>query len=124
MGILHGLYVKPEKCEWGQESVEFLGFHCSASGICMNEEKVQVILDWPEPRNVRDIQSFLGFANFYRRFIPRYSDIVVSMTHLLRKDAPWCFDTHCKSTFNTLKVPREVCDGDRGGGQDLQRWPM
>jgi hypothetical protein len=100
----HGLFVKPEKCEWGQHSIEFLGFHCSTSGIRMDEKKVQVILDWLEPRNVRDIQSFLGFANFYRRFIPRYSDIVVPMTCLLRKDAPWCFDTHCKSTFNTLKL--------------------
>ena len=95
----HGLYVKPEKCEWGQDLVEFLGFHCSVSAIRMNEEKVQVILDWPEPRNVRDIQSFLGFANFYHRFILRYSDIIIPMTRLLQKDAPWCFNTHCKSTF-------------------------
>jgi hypothetical protein len=79
----HGLFVKPEKCEWGQHSVEFLGFHCSASGIRMDEKKVQVILDWPEPHNVCNIQSFLGFANFYRRFIPRYSNIVVPMTCLL-----------------------------------------
>ena len=45
----HGLYVKPKKCEWGQDSVEFLGFHCSMLAIHMNEEKVQVILDWLEP---------------------------------------------------------------------------
>jgi hypothetical protein len=70
----------------------------------MNKDKVQVILDWPEPRNVRDIQSFLGFANFYRRFITRYSDIVVPLTRLLRKDTPWGFDNHCKSAFNTLKL--------------------
>jgi hypothetical protein len=100
----HGLFVKPEKCEWGQHSVEFLGFHCSASGIRMDKKKVQVILDWPEPCNVRDIQSFLGFANFYRRFILWYSDIIVPMTRLLRKDALWCFDTHCKSAFNMLKL--------------------
>jgi hypothetical protein len=79
----HGLFVKPEKCEWGQHSVEPLGFHCSASGICMDEKKVQVILDWPEPHNVRNIQLFLGFVNFYCRFIPRYSDIIVPMTYLL-----------------------------------------
>jgi hypothetical protein len=82
----HGLFVKPEKCEWGQHSVEFLGFHCSASGIRMDKKKVQVILDWPEPRNVRDIQSFLGFANFYCHFIPQYSDIIIPMTLLLQKD--------------------------------------
>jgi hypothetical protein len=70
----------------------------------MNEDKVQVILDWPEPRNVRNVQSFLGFANFYRCFILRYSNIVIPLTHLLHKDAPWSFDTHCKSAFNTLKL--------------------
>ena len=100
----HGLYVKPKKCEWEWDSVEFLGFHCSMLGIRMNKEKVQVILDWLEPQNIRDIQSFLRLANFYCHFIPWYSDIVVPMTRLLQKDAPWCFNTHCKSTFNTLKL--------------------
>ena len=70
----------------------------------MDEGKIQVILNWPEPRNVRDVQSFLGFANFYRRFITRYSDIVVPLTRLLRKDMPWSFDTQCKSAFNTLQL--------------------
>jgi hypothetical protein len=79
----HGLSAKAEKCEWEQDAVEFLGYECSAVGLCMNEGKIQVILDWPEPRNVRDIQSFLNFANFYRRFITRYSDIVVPLTRLL-----------------------------------------
>ena len=70
----------------------------------MDEGKIQVILDWLEARNVRDVQSFLGFANFYRRFITRYSDIIVPLTRLLQKDAPWSFDTQCKSVFNTLKL--------------------
>ena len=100
----HDLYAKAEKCEWEQDAVEFLGYECSAAGLRMNENKIQVILDWPEPRNVRDVQSFLGFANFYRRFITRYSDIVVPLTRLLRKDVPWAFDTTCKAAFNTLKL--------------------
>ena len=48
----------------------------------MSSDKVKTILDWPEPRNVKDIQSFLGFCNFYRRFIEKYSDIVVPLTRL------------------------------------------
>ena len=51
----------------------------------MDQSKVQTIQDWPEPRKVKDIQSFLGFANFYRRFISGYSDIVVPLTRLTRK---------------------------------------
>ena len=79
----HGLYAKPEKCEWERDTVEFLGYHCSAEGLRMDEGKIQVILDWPEPCNIRDVQLFLGFANFYRCFITRYSDIVIPLTRLL-----------------------------------------
>ena len=70
----------------------------------MDRGKIQVILDWLEPHNVRDVQSFLGFANFYWHFITQYSDIVVPLTCLLQKDMPRSFDTQCKSVFNTLKL--------------------
>ena len=61
----HGLYAKLEKCEWEHDTVEFLGYHCSVEGLRMDEGKIQVILNWPEPRNICNVQSFLGFANFY-----------------------------------------------------------
>ena len=69
----------------------------------MAESKVKAILDWPEPRKVRDIQSFLGFANFYRRFIPNYSEIVLPLTRLTRKSVPWNFSEECRKSFNALK---------------------
>jgi len=69
----------------------------------MSDAKVKTIQEWPEPKKVKDIQSFLGFANFYRRFIFNYSDIVIPLTHLTRKDTPWNFDENCKNAFNTLK---------------------
>jgi Reverse transcriptase (RNA-dependent DNA polymerase) len=59
---LHSLYAKADKCEWHRDSVEFLGYMLSAEGLTMSEEKVQTIRDWPEPRKVKDIQSFLGFG--------------------------------------------------------------
>jgi RNase H-like domain found in reverse transcriptase len=65
--------------------------------------KVKVIQDWPEPRKVKDIQSFLCFANFYRRYIHNYSDIVVPLTCLTQKNIPWNFDESCKLAFLTLK---------------------
>ena len=61
------------------------------------------ILDWPTPRKVKDVQSFLGFANFYRRFIPFYSDITIPLTRLTRKSAPWSWMSECQSTFDLLK---------------------
>ncbi|KIO12138.1 hypothetical protein M404DRAFT_78797, partial [Pisolithus tinctorius Marx 270] len=101
---LHGLYAKPEKCEFHSDSVEYLGFHLSPAGLMMSKEKVQTICDWPEPRKVKDVQSFLGFANFYRWFILNYSDIVVPLTRLTRKGAPWNFSEECRQSFNNLKT--------------------
>jgi hypothetical protein len=100
----HGLYVRPDKCHFSSDTVEYLGFILSKDGLKMDPSKVQTIQDWPEPRKVKDIQSFLGFANFYRRFISDYSDIVVPLTRLTRKGAPWNFDESAKKSFATLKT--------------------
>ena len=70
----------------------------------MDSAKVQVIQNWPEPRKVKDIQSFLGFANFYRRFIHEYSDIVIPLTRLTQKDLEWNFSDACHDAFNNLKA--------------------
>ena len=69
----------------------------------MAADKVQVIQDWPEPRKIKDIQYFLGFANFYRCFIPHYSNIAVLLTRLTHKGSAWDFSDKCASAFNTLK---------------------
>ena len=59
------LYTKAEKCEFHSESVEYLGYILSPSGLTMSDNKVKIIQDWPKPKKVKDIQFFLGFANFY-----------------------------------------------------------
>jgi hypothetical protein len=69
----------------------------------MDPAKIQVIMDWPESRKVKDIQSFLGFTNFYRRFIPNYSDIVIPLTWLTQKDTEWNFSDAARQSFNMLK---------------------
>jgi len=97
------LYAKAEKCEFHSDSVEYLGYVLSPSGLTMSDSKVKTIQEWPEPKRVKDIQSFLGFANFYRCFIFNYSDIVIPLTCLTRKDTPWNFDENCRKAFNTLK---------------------
>jgi len=92
---LHGLFAKLEKCEFHSDSVEYLGYCLSPEGLTMSPDKIQTISDWPEPQKVKDIQSFLGFANFYHWFIFNYSDIVVPLTQLTQKDAPWNFSEDC-----------------------------
>ena len=76
------LYAKAEKCEFHSKSVEYLGYILSPSGLTMSNNKVKIIQDWLEPKKVKDIQSFLGFANFYCQFIFNYLDIVILLTHL------------------------------------------
>ena len=98
-----GLYAKAKKCKFHSESVEYLGYILSPSGFIMFDNKVKIIQDWPEPKKVKDIQFFLGFANFYNWFIFNYSDIVILLTCLTWKDIPWKFDFFCHDTFNSLK---------------------
>ncbi|KIM58095.1 hypothetical protein SCLCIDRAFT_28375 [Scleroderma citrinum Foug A] len=87
----HKLFAKPKKCEFHSDSVEYLGYFLSPDSLTMSQDKVTAICDWPKPCKVKDIQSFLGFVNFYCRFIFNYSHIVVQLTRLTRKDAPWNF---------------------------------
>jgi len=75
----------------------------SSSGLTMSDDKVKIIQDWPESKKVKDIQSFLGFANFYHQFIFNYSNIVIPLTYLIQKDIPWKFNSSCYDAFNSLK---------------------
>jgi len=95
-----GLYIKAEKCEFHSDSIEYLGYVLSLSGLIMFNTKVKTIQEWPEPKKVKNIQSFLGFA---KHFIFNYSDIVIPLTCLTRKDTSWNFDDKYKGAFNALK---------------------
>ena len=100
---LYKLFAKPEKCKFHSDSVKYLSYCLSPEGLTMSPDKVTTIANWPEPCKVKDVQSFLGFANFYRQFIFNYSDVTVLLTQLTRKDAPWNFSEECRHSFNALK---------------------
>ena len=76
----------------------------SLEGLRMDPAKVTTILKWPEPRNVKDIQSFLGFANFYRQFINGYSKTIQPLTRLCRKSVAWQFGEDERRAFELLKA--------------------
>jgi len=99
----HNLHAKPEKCKFHTTSVEYLGIIITPEGVCMDPRKVQAILQWPAPRKVKELQSFLGFANFYRRFINNYSGITKPLNSLLRGNTPWKWTEQCESVFQLLK---------------------
>lgn len=82
----HKLTASAQKCAFFQTSVVFLGFVISISGILMDPSKLSTIADWPYPKNLNDLQRFLGFSNFYRRFIPSFSRVARSLTALQAKE--------------------------------------
>jgi hypothetical protein len=85
----NNLYLKPEKCEFGITRIEYLGMIIGQGRLRMDPKKVEGIIDWPEPKNVTQVRSFLGFGNFYRRFIRKYSEVVEPLNYLLKKDIPF-----------------------------------
>lgn len=80
------LFANLDKCEFSQTEVEYLGFLLSADGLRMHPEKLSTISDWRAPRSVKEIQSFLGFTNFYRRFIDHYAETVIPLNRLTHKN--------------------------------------
>ena len=79
------LHLKPDKCEFHAQDVKYLVLIVGAKGIKMDRVKVESITEWPTPERLRDVWAFLGFANFYPRFIKGYSELIQPMTLLTQK---------------------------------------
>jgi transposase InsO family protein len=98
-----GLQIDIKKCEFHVKRTKYLGFIVGSGGIEVDPEKITVVKNWQEPTTVRGIQSFLGFCNFYRRFIRNYGRVARPLNRLTRKDVPFKFDTACHESFKKLK---------------------
>jgi len=80
------LYIKLEKCVWKVWKVGFLGVVIGPNRIEMEKKKIDEVLSWPEPKNIKDVRKFLDLANYYRRFIKDFAQIARPMNILIRKD--------------------------------------
>jgi len=80
------LSMKLEKCKWKVREVEFLGVVIGPRGVEIQKKKIEEVLNWPAPRNVKEVQKFLGLANYYRRFIKNFTRIVALLHMLVRKE--------------------------------------
>jgi transposase InsO family protein len=98
-----GLQASIKKCDFHVTRTKYLGFIISTEGIEVDPEKTAVIRDWEQPTTVKGIQSFLGFCNFYRKFIPEYSRIARPLSRLTRQNIPFDFNDDCRKAFQTLK---------------------
>ncbi|QRV77130.1 Retrotransposable element Tf2 protein [Ceratobasidium sp. AG-Ba] len=97
------LFCKASKCFFNVTTVPYLGLIISVDGISMDEAKVKAVKDWPVPTSVKEVQSFLGFVNFYRRFIKSFSQIARSLHDLTVKGTPWSWGTMQQLAFDELK---------------------
>jgi hypothetical protein len=98
-----GLQADIRKCEFSVTETKYLGFIVSTDGLRVDPEKVQVVKDWKPPRTVKGVQSFLGFCNFYRRFIRDYGVVAKPLNRLTRTGLPFRWDQDCEDAFNKLK---------------------
>ncbi|ESZ92702.1 hypothetical protein SBOR_6914 [Sclerotinia borealis F-4128] len=98
-----GLQVDLKKSEFDVTHTKYLGFIISTSGVEVDPDKVAVIHNWQYPATLKGIQSFLGFCNFYRRFISSYSVIASALVNLTRANVPFSFTKECMNSFDTLR---------------------
>jgi len=99
----NNLYVKLEKCKWKVKEVGFLGVVIGLEGIKMEEEKVKGVLEWPTPKCIKDVQKFLGLANYYCRFIEGFALVARPLHNLVKKDQKWNWTERQEKVFKELK---------------------
>ena len=97
------LFAKAEKCLFEQDKLAYLGMIISKNHVEMDPAKVTGVTEWPVPTKVKHVQAFLGFANFYRRFIKDFAKITKPLTTLTKKDQPWVWGTEQQKAFDDLK---------------------
>ncbi|WVZ58140.1 hypothetical protein U9M48_008443 [Paspalum notatum var. saurae] len=99
----HKLYAKFSKCAFWLKEVSLLGHILSEKGVAVDPSKVESVLNWKQPESVTEIQSFLGLAGYYRRFIKDFSKTAKPMTSLTTKNAKYMWSPNCEEAFQSLK---------------------
>ena len=112
-----GLTLRGSKCFFGRSKVSHLGFEYACGGVTPTAEKSQAIADWPTPTSVKEVRSFLGLVNFYRRFIPKFADTAAPLTDLTGSKVTFTWQDRHQKAFNSLKqalISPPVLDYPRG----------
>ncbi|CAI7910022.1 unnamed protein product [Closterium sp. NIES-53] len=97
-------YVKLSKSEFALKKVQFLGHMVSAQGVHVDPKKIEAVRTWKTPENVKELQQFLGFANYYNRFVPNYAKIAAPLTNLLKKNTPYQWEAKHQEAVEQLKT--------------------
>jgi hypothetical protein len=97
------LYLKPEKCKFEQEEIEYLGLVIGRNKLQMDPMKIQGVATWKEPMNPTEVHKFLGFTGYYQYFIHNYSKITRPLLNLTKKATPWHWEQWQQEAFDKLK---------------------
>ncbi|MES9881967.1 MAG: reverse transcriptase domain-containing protein [Sedimenticola sp.] len=97
------LRLKPSKCCFAAKEVKYLGHRFSKDGMSVDQEKIEAVKSYPEPKSQREVRSFLGLCNYYRRFVKSFADIARPLNSTLCKNAKFEWTDECRDSFNTLK---------------------
>ena len=100
----HKLYAKMTKCSFFQQEVDYLGHVVGINGVKPDPAKIKAIKEWKQPKNVKELRSFLGLAGYYRRFIQDFAKIATPLTNLTRKKTPYKWTTNEDAAFEELKT--------------------
>ena len=97
-----GLKLRPKKCYFFQDQVRYLGHIVSREGIAADPSKVDVVKSWPTPSTAKEVQRFLGFASYYRKFVRNFSQIACPLYRLTEKNQPFQWTSQCNQSFVSL----------------------
>ena len=100
--------MKASKCKIAYESIEFLGQQPNLAGMSPTEAKIKVVQEWDTLRNVKDVKPFLGFANYYQRYIHQFVEAAHPLTNLTKKGVEWQWGPYQKEVFHQLK--QKLCE--------------
>eukprot|EP00253_Pinus_taeda_P032829 PITA_32829 len=99
----HQLYAKFSKCDFFKEEIQYLGHVITKDGIAVDPEKIKAIMEWPVPKYVADVRSFMGLAGYYRRFVEGFSKVAFPITSLQKKGKVFHWTPSCQKSFEQLK---------------------
>jgi len=99
----HKLYAKFSKCEFFKDKIQYMGHVISKDGISVDTDKIKMIIEWPIPKDVSDVRSFMGITGYYRKFIEGFSRIANPITSLQKKGKKFVWDLKCEESFKKLK---------------------
>ena len=114
-----GLRLKPAKCAFFREEVQYLGHVISRQGVATDPDKVAKVVTWPVPKSRREVQQFIGFANYYRRFIRDFARVARPLHRLTERALPFTWTDECQKSFDQLR--ERLCSAPVLAYPDFQR---